>query len=269
MADASPREEILSQSLLAATLELQALNDLVEEVPDLMEVRFRREIAYHLALNQRLRQERFELTTLVRSMNSVSSGRMLRVNLPAFVENNSWRWQHDLLKNLFRTHLSRAWPRESQALRRINFAVFSVAFLCGLAIIFLREKPNQLHIHSSKLVPNASPESVTSEFSPKSSILSHSLSATSESLVELRAADSTWVEVADLDGQPLLQDTMHARDKRRIRLRTGLEVYAARPEHLSFRVDEGSWQSWPKSFLNTGLVLLIPSQQHLSSEGNR
>jgi len=268
MADASPREELLGQSLLAATLELQALNDLVEEVPDLMELRFRREIAYHLALNQRLRQEQFELTSLVRSMNSVSSERMLGLKLPAFVENNSWFWQHNLLRKIFRTHLSRAWSRERPALRLINIAVCSVA-LCCLVMISFREKPNQSHIHSSKLVASANPESVTSEFAPKSSILSHSLSATSDSLVELRAADSTWVEVADLEGQPLLQDTMHAGDKRRIRLRTGLEVYAARPEQLSFRVDEGSWQSWPKNFLNTGLVLLIPSQQHLSSEGNR
>jgi len=99
------------------------------------------------------------------------------------------------------------------------------------------------------------------ETAPTASVLTYPVAGSPDSLIELNATDATWVEVSDRQGQPLLQDTLTAGDQRRVRLRDGLELYAARPEFLRFRVDEGHWQSIPDSFLTSGLMLLTPESR--------
>lgn len=65
------------------------------------------------------------------------------------------------------------------------------------------------------------------------------------SILELEARDSSWIEVTDSRGQLLLRDTLEPGLPRRIRLRQGLRLFTVRPENLHYRIDGGEFQSFP------------------------
>lgn len=229
---------LLKQQLQAAQLELEALNELVLEVPALMEERFKRELAHQLALNQRLVQERFQLTAMVDSLITAQTEvpqPLTSMKLPSFC----WPWFSAI-------------KVPPQVLMRSLVIGFGVA-LFGLLLVALRSHIRVFLQQSAVVVQPTTPV-----LPPQVAQQTHPVAGTSESLVELSADDATWVEVRDRQGQVLLQDTLQGNDQRRIRLRSGLEIYAARPELLSFRVDEGEWQTWPAAFLRSRLLLLTP-----------
>lgn len=260
MAATASNDAPLNQQIESAKLELQALNDLVAEVPDLMEARFRRELAHHLAMNHRLTLERSELAALVRSMNNTVIARTSGPKLPAFMQNASLHFRFAQSKTLLRNRVCNPWSFVNRSLRWWILASSSIA-ICCLALALLGSKTNQLRIQGPRGSSSVDRNLVAAGAVKKSSILSHSIAATSDSLVELWTTDSTWVEVSDRDGRILLHDTLHAGDQRRIRFRTGLEIYAARPEQLRFRVDDGPWQPVPDAFLTSGLILLTPESR--------
>lgn len=80
-----------------------------------------------------------------------------------------------------------------------------------------------------------------------------------QSLVELESSAPTWVEVRERGGELLFMETLNGGDPRRIRLRSGLLMFAARPEMVRFRVDQGPWQPWPSEAFATGAFELLPS----------
>jgi hypothetical protein len=75
------------------------------------------------------------------------------------------------------------------------------------------------------------------------------------SILELEARDSSWIEVTDSDGQLLLRDTLEAGLTRRVRLRQGLRLFTARPEHLRYRIDGGPFQPLPAGASGRWIVI--------------
>jgi len=75
------------------------------------------------------------------------------------------------------------------------------------------------------------------------------------SILELEAQDSPWIEVTDSDGQLLLRDTLEAGLTRRVRLRQGLRLFTARPEHLRYRIDGGPFQPLPAGASGRWIVI--------------
>jgi hypothetical protein len=81
------------------------------------------------------------------------------------------------------------------------------------------------------------------------------------SILELEASDSSWIEVTDSDGQLLLRDTLEAGLPRRIRLRQGLRLFTARPENLRYRIDGGAFQPLPAGASGRWIVMTpLPAQ---------
>jgi hypothetical protein len=81
------------------------------------------------------------------------------------------------------------------------------------------------------------------------------------SILELEARDSSWIEVTDSNGQLLLRDTLEAGLPRRIRLRQGLRLFTARPEHLYYRIDGGAFQPLPSGASGRWIVITpLPAQ---------
>jgi hypothetical protein len=81
------------------------------------------------------------------------------------------------------------------------------------------------------------------------------------SILELEARDSSWIEVTDSDGQLLLRDTLEAGLPRRIRLRQGLRLFTARPDHLRYRIDGGAFQPLPAGASGRWIVISpLPAQ---------
>jgi len=262
-------KSFLNAQIEAANLELEALCDLVAEVPALMEARCKLRLQRQLLLNRRLLDEQVELLALFKSMHSPIVSGQETIKSPFMNwENNFLRsagWERYIL--LVRELFLNLQNSSSGSLKLALGAVLSLLAAAITCSIYVNRKD------TLDVSPAQAGKSVGApyalEASQKSSILSLVVNASSDSLVELHAIDSTWVEVADVEGLPLLHDTLSAGDRRRIRLRSGLEIYAARPEQLRFRVDNGAWQLWPNHFLNSGLVLLTPSQQPAHLEGNR
>lgn len=75
------------------------------------------------------------------------------------------------------------------------------------------------------------------------------------SILEFEAQDSCWIEVTDSNGQLLLRDTLEAGLPRRIRLRHGLRLFTARPEHLRYRIDGGPSQPLPAGAAGRWIVI--------------
>lgn len=264
-----PDDLFLNAQLEAAKSELEALCDLVAEVPALMESSFKQRLEQQLSLNNALLDQQVKLLKLFKSKKFLlgsgeKGGAKSAPNKGSVHILRRARVGSDF------SLLSSLLVNWANSLTRPLVLALGVFLIVVTSAIASYTHSNKRPALTGSLIQNrnsvGSPPLV--ETSPKSDTLIHSIPATSESLIELQASDSTWVEVSDVEGHPLLHDTLHAGEQRRIRLRRGLEVYAARPEQLRFRVDEGGWQSWPNAFFDTGLVLLSPSQLPVKLEGN-
>jgi len=252
-------ERALNRHLESAQRELDALSELVAEVPVLMEARFKRELVHQLALNQSLVQERYQLTELIGSLNTSSEHMLTGPRLPkvslssrAFMDEQG-QGCLSFLQRFLASFAQLKW-------RQLLVVIGGGSAALGLLLVVLRadfssDQPSRLAQQPiSKHV-------AVRETAPKASVLTYPVTGSPESLIELSATDATWLEVSDRQGQPLLQDTLTAGDQRRVRLRDGLELYAARPELLRFRVDDGPWQPVPDAFLTSGLILLTPESR--------
>jgi len=246
----------LSLHLEAAQRELEALSELVADVPVLMETRFKRELGYQLALNQSLAQERNQLSALIGAVKHNADSERSGPKLPRLSRISMTSIERHRRGHLFlRKGFLRGFAHFKR--RKLLFVIGGTSAALGLSLLVLRagfspDPPSRV------IAQQASQNGVVLEPVSQASVLTYPVDGSPESLIELNASDATWVEVSDRQGQPLLQDTLNAGDQRRIRLRDGLELYAARPELLRFRVDEGPWQAFPDPFLNSGLVLLTP-----------
>lgn len=210
----------LAERLEDARLELQRLQDLVAEVPELMEIRFRQELRQVAELNQALMAERQQLMARLEQ----PAGPLTLAAPPV-----------DLVRRL-------RWPA----------AVLLVTAAAAAAVGFWSARsPITLAAALGRRPPLNVPKRALGAPRP--------LSTTSQSLVDLLSSGTTWVEVVDSGGELLLRDTLNRGDTRRIRLRSGLTVLAGQPQLLRYRVDEGPWQRWPQASLRQGSISLLPS----------
>lgn len=218
MAAEAPGGDPLAQRLEEAQLELQRLQDLVAEVPELMEQRFRQELHQVTAFNQALAAERQQL--------------LAQLQQPASPQ---------------RSLPGAALPRPTRRLAWLCVGCVAVGAV-ALGVTRLR-----LSAEAPPRLPASAPPTTAAVAGQALPVV-----GSDKSLVELESSEPTWVEVSDRRGQLLLKDTVSGGDHRRIRLRNGLQLFAARPEVLRFRVDEGPWQAWPKQAMATGVLELVP-----------
>ncbi|MBM5799609.1 MAG: hypothetical protein FJ077_01950 [Cyanobacteria bacterium K_DeepCast_35m_m2_023] len=222
----------LNQQLEDAQLELQHLQELIAQVPELMEKRFRRELHEVVAMNQRLLDEQHELLMQLEPAHHLA--------LPQ----SPMPWFRQALR------LDQRWLTIGLALA----GVVSVA----VAITTIRLP---VPVPSRSLPKVASPTPPTRR-SPSPLSRNLSVAGTEMSLLELQARSPTWVQINNRGGELLMKDTFAMSGNPPIRLRNGLRLIAARPEVLLFRVDGGPWQAWPKDALRSGVLDLVPAHLH-------
>lgn len=209
----------LEQRLDDAQQELLRLQEMVAQIPELMEQRFRLELQQVHALNQSLVVEQQKFLAL---LACPASGPF------------SLSWSVLLV-------LKRA-----LAWLGVSFAVVGVGAL-SLTRIRHAAAPSQMHVKPPALA--------TADVVRRLLVVGNY-----QSLLELKSSEPSWVEVSDRHGQLLLKDTVVGEDHRRIRLRDGLMLFAARPDVMRYRVDQGPWQTWPGQGLAARAFELAPSR---------
>mgnify|MGYP006267028841 FL=1 len=198
----------LNEQLREARLELQQLEELIADVPELMQRRFQQELQHVLNRNQRLIAERNQLLTALNNQQVRLSGSRrspdLR-NLP------TWGW------------------------------LTLTACLIALAAGFLRP-----WIHGTLTSVQTKPVTVAPLRTPHLTTgKTVTVAGDPHSVLDLESQQTSWVEVTTRHGELVWQDTLRPGDQRRIRLRDGLRLRTNQPAQLRYRVDEGGWLVWP------------------------
>lgn len=261
-------QQLVNDELRAAQLELDALQQLVAEVPELMEQRFKQELSALQHDNRRLLYEQRHLVGLIEaSLPSVDKSR-LSVLMPRLFESQI---NINYICSKFSRVVAHVPDFVSMTRRIVSSHKQSFMLLVGTSllisggVVFVfsgQSLPFRVVMPWwSRQVPRASAE--PSQHMPADVSLGPArfVKGSAMSLVDLKATGTTWVEVAEPQGTLLLQDTLHQGDHRRIRLRNGLEIFAARPDQLNVRIDEGVWQPFPQDPDHPGLIRLVPQEK--------
>lgn len=228
-ADAA-KDDALDRRLEEAQLELQRLQDLVEDVPELMEQRFRKELHQLSMANQALSAQRQHLLAkLPQSQDGLES---------THANSSPIRRPFSRLRSL------------------VLGGLVLVAVVVAVSVVV-----STMRRRLAVAVPprHQAPASQAVSAPVEGAETGLSVIGNDQSLVELESSAPTWVEVRERGGELLFMDTLNGGDPRRIRLRSGLLMFAARPEMVRFRVDQGPWQPWPSEAFATGAFDLLPS----------
>lgn len=214
--EASDVEQLLQQQLIEARLELEQLELLIQQVPELMEQRYLHELRQVAHKNHQLLSERQQL------IQRLEQGHKQRAK--------TVRWAWPTLKPL------PTWQR--------------TLLLCGLGTGALAGLGAMGWQHRVELWTWLQEPRTTEQRRPLST--QHAMPvapvADAETIVTLDARDASWLEVINAQtGELLLQDTLTTGETRRIRLRSGLRLYAARPEALRYSLDGTHFQPWPSA----------------------
>jgi hypothetical protein len=206
MADESLPQGPWDAQLDEAQQELERLQEMVAELPEIMEARFRQQLRDVQQRNQALVIEQLQLAA----------------------------------------QLQQSSRRHILAVGRLSL-ILSFFLSCGVAaalawsISFKPSPPTQIQ------QPNKLPAGIRL-----------AVPGDTQSVIDLEASAPSWIEVKDHKGEVLLTDTLVQGGQRRIRLRNGLRLFAARPEHVRYRVDEGAWKLFPES-AGDQFVELVPT----------
>jgi hypothetical protein len=208
--------DFLAGCLEEAQLELERLQSLVAEIPELMEQRFCQELRQMIAVNQALANEQKHL------LSQLQKTRVLALPLSAPMSRN----------------------------RRLVLVCASCVAVAVATVGFIRFR---------EVVETPAKSQPTAQLHASATSGALPVAGSVLSLVELETSEPTWVEIRDQNGQLLFKDTVSGVDHRPIRLRQGLQLFAAKPEMVRFRVDGGPWQSMPQHALQTRVITLLPS----------
>jgi hypothetical protein len=142
--------------------------------------------------------------------------------------------------------LRMAWPQQRALAVVLSCALGLLMAGSGLHLVQRRSADRSAAPTAARVAVNAEPRIRAGD---------------ANSILELEARDSSWIEITDSNGQLLLRDTLEAGLPRRIRLRHGLRLFTARPDHLRYRIDGGDFQPLPARASGRWIVITpLPAQ---------
>ena len=200
--DPLPSTADLTTQLEQARNELAELERAVETLPDIFETKFCAAVKTVMDTNRALAHEQRQLNEALRTALPPASP----LRLPAVkLKLSPLDWHRD---------------------RRASLVV-GVSLTLGLAIAgVLAQRPRLPWQQNQASRPNPKPVQAAA--------------LRTDSVLQLRATGSSWVEVQDLQtGEVLLIGVLEAGDARTIRLRQGLRMRSGRPDLLNLQIDDG------------------------------
>lgn len=235
-AEASGVDQLLKQQLHDAQLELERLEELIQQVPELMEQRCLQELRQVAHQNHQLLSERQRLIQLLQQGEEQHA--------------NSHPQAWPSLRPF------QAWVQRN---RTVLLSGLGTCALAGLGAVGWQQRlalGTWFQASGNTELPRPIRTQQPMAVVP--------IAGDSKTIVTLEARDASWIEVINVrSGELLLQDTLNAGDTRRVRLRSGLRLYAARPEALRYSLDGTDFTAWPTTAAS-GWLELKPNPAGLS-----